>query len=193
MVNRHLPEGDAHEASDDQWLADEDVEYAADARKRMKRTTRAARKRSRSVVTEVGIFCIGVGLLVMVAGIAMWSTGPDNPRLFGMPRYLTFGIPITAVGLINTFCGALAIVVRSSWSIILCICAGAMICVTYHVLMFGAGVGVGCNCLSIIMYAIPAGLFLRGREAMAEISQLAAARSRADNVGTLPRRRRVQE
>ncbi len=122
----HLPEGDA----DDQWLADEDVEYASDAPRSKNWTTRAARTRSRSVVTEVGIFCIGVGLLITIAGIASWSAVPAKPTLFAMPRYLAFGIPITAVGLINTFCGVLAIVVRSSWSIILGICAGAMICIT---------------------------------------------------------------
>ena len=131
-------------------------------------TAEVRRKTERSIVTEVGIFCIGIGVLLgVVGGLVLAMLRP--PELSRLPSHLVLGTPIMAVATLNLASGILLLVMRNSGTVVLCMLAGASVMVLYFGWNLATGVGLGW-CVSLVIFAISAALFLRGREALAELS-----------------------
>ena len=88
--------------------------------------------------------------------------------------------------------GVLVLLARNAATVVLCVHTGTSVPVTYAGVMLVTGVGLHFNCISIVMIAIPAALFLRGREALAELSRMRTQQIRSTGQQErLPRRRRV--
>lgn len=124
----------------------------------------------KSAVTEVGIFAIGIGVIVSLAAIAA-TNGIDAgaPPIFGMPRRMGIGLPIAGSALLNIAAGVMLLKLRSQLAVAACMVAAISVAVVYFAIMIGSGVGVSINVMTLLFVAIPVMVLVRGGKALEEI------------------------
>ena len=67
----------------------------------------------RKLVREVSFFLVGMGVLFGGLGAAaLASIPPQAPPLYGLPRSLVFGIPLSTAGSAQLLCGILFLATR---------------------------------------------------------------------------------
>jgi hypothetical protein len=131
--------------------------------------------KSRSVVTEFGVFCLILGAGLAAFGFVLKSTTPPRaPPLWGMDRGVAIGIPIIVIGLLHIAAGAATLWKRSKSAIVAGMIASALIPLFYVGFMISATGNVGVNCIGFVMIAVPIIAFSRGKVALRELR--AAAR-----------------
>lgn len=175
-----MAEDDSIQPGDEVWLDSSDDPPEPTPAEAAPTRAQPRRRAGMKIVTEVGVFGVGLGLLLTLSGGALLAAGGGDATVGGIPRRLILAVPMIALGLVHLGSGTLVLLVRQAWTIVLCMLAGAALFVTYCGLMVTTGVGIRFNCLLLVMIAVPAALYLRGREALAELSGRRATRRHSD-------------
>lgn len=122
-----------------------------------------------STITEIGIFSIGIGLLLALAAILILSSiSPSAPSFLGMPRGRAIGGTLALVAAGNGLAGLAVLVTRSRLAIVASMVAALTIGIYYLALLTLSGGGVRFNLMTILAVAIPLLVFMRGKQALYE-------------------------
>ncbi|HOX05523.1 MAG TPA: hypothetical protein PK280_03895 [Planctomycetota bacterium] len=125
--------------------------------------------KTRSVITEVGVFAVFMGVFLGIGSYLTLTGLQSAPPVAGVARSIVFGVPMALMAAVNLACGIFVLVARSKAAIVSCIVAGGAVAVFYlafEILFMGypfAG-----RLISVVAYAIPVMLVIRGFKAMAE-------------------------
>lgn len=124
----------------------------------------------KSLVTEVGIFAIGLGVILLTGIIWIVNGMPDSsPPFFGMARRTGIGLAGGIPAILNLLAGVFLLVKRNSLGIAACMLASVSIAIAWFAIMIGSGVGVRFNLLTLIAVGIPMILIARASKALSEI------------------------
>lgn len=125
----------------------------------------------KSVVKEVAVFSIGMGLMLAAAAyFAFTGLESGAPPLWGMPRNMAIGIPVALLAAANLGSGIMLIATRNSTAVTLSVFSGCAISVFYFIFMMSATGTVGINLLTFIMVALPLLMLSRGKSATGELA-----------------------
>jgi 4-amino-4-deoxy-L-arabinose transferase-like glycosyltransferase len=123
----------------------------------------------RSVVTEVGIFSTGFGLVLMALAIAVYCMLETSERLLGMPRGLVIASGFALLGIVCIVPGMLLLARRSKGLVWACVVCGSIPAIAYVALNVSAGISTR-NILGTAFFAaVPIMLATRGLKAIEEI------------------------
>jgi hypothetical protein len=127
-------------------------------------------KPPRSIVKELGIFGIGMGLLLGAgAYFTLTELSQGAPPLWGMQRNLAIGLPLCVLAVANLGSGIGLLVSRTKIMVTLSVMAGLAISVFYFFFMVSATGTVGINLLTVIFLVLPLMLLSRGTAAAKEL------------------------
>ena len=130
----------------------------------------------KSVVKEVAVFSIGMGVLLAAAAyFAFTGLDASAPPLWGMQRNLAIGLPVALLAVANIGSGIMLIVQRNSGAVTLSVFSGCAISLFYFYFMMSTTGTVGINLITFIMLALPLLLLSRGKMATDEIKAEAEA------------------
>lgn len=134
---------------------------------------------ARSVVTELGIFGIGMGLMLGGAAyLTFTQLSPGAPELWGMQRHLAIGLPVSALAVGNLASGVMLLITRKRGFIGACTLAGCAITVFYFFFMVSATGSVGINVLTIVMLVLPLVMLSRASAASKELEEETATEAK---------------
>lgn len=126
-------------------------------------------KKEKSVITEVGIFSIGIGVLLGIAAFFTITGVRDNaPYFFGMQRKYGIGVPIAVVAVLNFASGVIVLATRSKLAIVLSIVCAVLVALVYFAIMILSGAGIGINLITIVVCLVPILVISRGKIAIKE-------------------------
>lgn len=130
-----------------------------------------------SVVTEFGIFAIGLPLIIGIVA-AMFSATLSNsrqtpPPVMGISRGLFITVPILGTCAISMVFGILLLITRKVWAVVGCIIAGGLIALSY-IVVFTILAGPPINLITAVLIAGPVLLYVRSSKAIAEINNASA-------------------
>lgn len=137
------------------------------------------KERERSVVTEVGIFSTGFGLVLMGLAVAVYCILETSEQLLGMPRGLTIASGLALSGIVCIVPGVLLLAMRSKGLVWACVVCASVPAVAYVALTVAAG-GSPRNLVATAFFAaVPVMLATRGLKAIEEIN-VQATQDRSD-------------
>lgn len=123
-------------------------------------------KKPKDPVKEIAIFAIGIGILLGIAAYFTLTGLKRAPDLCGIKRSMAIGIPLAVIAISNAVSGILLLKSRSSWAIALCILSAVLLGGSFFIFeLLTVGI-LGCKLISVIIYAIPLILVLRGSKAI---------------------------
>jgi len=123
-----------------------------------------------SVVTEFGVFAIGLPLIIALVGAVLVSmTERPGPPVMGVSRGLFIGVPILGSAGILMLFGILLLVTRKVWALMGCVVGGYLVALSYCVVLTILTGTPGVNLMTAAMIALPVVLTIRSRKAIAEI------------------------
>jgi hypothetical protein len=131
-------------------------------------TSKPRRKRGpMSTRTELGVFGIGFGLILVVLGIVMMSNTPAGaPPIAGYSRGVALGAPVFASGALNLAGGVLILVWESSLSVVLCMIASLSFTLVGFG-FFGAAGSINCFWWALLV-GVPFLVIRRGMKVLNE-------------------------
>ena len=140
----------------------------------------------RSVVTEMGIFAIGFGLIVaavwcVMLVVAAESGGTAESRLF-IAGAIT--LPVCAL---SFAAGVTLLIARKIWGIIACVVCGVLLSLVVIGLQVVALGGLPINLMTLVLVAVPVVLAIRAPKAIEEVRRGAAQRTAGQRPPPLPR------
>lgn len=137
-------------------------------------------KKERSLITEVGVFGTGMGIMLGVAAYFLLTGLKGAQPVGGISRAVFFGVPVALLAVANLATGIMTLKTRSSGAIGGAIASGIAVAATYLVFeILFLGYPFAGRLLSLVIYLVPVMLVIRGfkalDEARAEQSKRAAA------------------
>ncbi len=137
--------------------------------------SRYVKKRKRSIVTEVGVFSVGFGVVLIALAIAGFCiTSKEPEQLFGMPRGQVFASVLALLGIVCIVPGVLLLAMRSKGLVCACIVCASIPAVAYLGLAASFGLAQRDIIGTAIFIAVPVMLIIRGIKAMEEIDKQAS-------------------
>ena len=128
------------------------------------------KERERSVVTEVGIFSAGFGLVLMGLAVAVYCILETSEQLLGMPRGLAIASGLALFGIVCSVPGVLLLAIRSKGLVWACVGCASLPAIAYVALNVAAGSSPR-NLLGTAFFAaVPVMLATRGMKAIEEIN-----------------------
>ncbi|MBI5507781.1 MAG: hypothetical protein HY903_03395 [Deltaproteobacteria bacterium] len=124
---------------------------------------------TKSIVQEIGIFSVFMSVVTGV-GAYFTLTGLNGaPDLIGLPRALVLGVPLLVIAAAFATSGVLVLTTRKPRFVRLTAAIGVVLGLCF--LAFGAtNPAVLLTPVAFVVYAIPALLVIRGRQALRELS-----------------------
>ncbi len=126
--------------------------------------------RKTSVVTEMGIFAIGLSIIIgsIVAIVSSMGIRP-GPPVMGISRNIFIAAPLLGTCIISMVFGILLLITRTVWAVIGCVAAGGLITLTYMGVFFVLTGKVSIDLITLAMIAVPVLLIIRSPYAISEI------------------------
>jgi len=133
-----------------------------------------AEKKERCPITEFVIFCSVFGAILLVISYFAFTSMPEGaPPLFGLPRHIAFGPPITTIGLCFFVAGIWLKLTRDAAPVYLALGAAVILLVADLTIELAVmGKFLAFNLISIIIYALPFVLASRIKTVLGRIAQL---------------------
>ncbi len=132
-----------------------------------------------SPVTEIAVFAICFGLLMLVAAYLFLTMRGRLPDLWGFKRQYALGVPVLFLGVGFLASGASLLATKGERHVVICMILGILTTLLYSAWMISALGTIPVTLVSLVVYALPVLLIVRGRKAMIYI-----IKTRADTSGS---------
>ena len=134
----------------------------------------AVTKKKRSVITEVGIFAVFIGLVCAIDAAFTLNGLRGAPDLLGVPRFVALGVPPLGLSLSFLAAGVATLVTRRAGAVKACMWTGVALGVLFILfilfVLIAGSVALFVTPVGLVILAIPVALFVRSHEALAECS-----------------------
>jgi len=129
-------------------------------------------KKNNNPVKEITVFMIGIGVLLGVGAYFTLNGFRAAPDLWGFKRNVAIGVPLAVISFTFLFSGVSLQVTKAKWAVI-CSILSSFIATAFYFLFEISTIGfLRANLVSIIAYALPVLLIIRGKKAMSCIDEI---------------------
>ncbi len=130
-------------------------------------------EKKKSVITEVGIFSIGIGFLLgLLAYFAITGIEDNLPRFLGIKRKYWLGAQIGGIALLNLISGIVVLAARTKFAISLSIVSAVLVTLSYFAFIILSGVRVPFDLPTIVVVIMPFLVIARSMKAMKETEDI---------------------
>lgn len=138
--------------------------------------------KEKNPIREVAVFATGIGVIAAVAAYFALTRMDTAPNLCGMKRGTAIGVPLAIIAAFHVFSGIALLTTKAKWAVV-CSIISAFITAGFYFLFEITTIGFfQARLVSLLAYALPVLLIVRGRQAFSYIDQSALQKNAGPDV-----------
>jgi hypothetical protein len=126
-------------------------------------------KKVKNPVNEMAIFSIGFGIIIGIGAFFALTKLGNSPELWGFERNIALGVPSVLIAVAHVFSGTMLLLTKSKWAVVATIFSAFIMAGFYFVFEVSTIGFLKARLVSVLAYALPIFLIVRGKVAMSQI------------------------